>query len=342
MASAVEGKISEGINNALESVVSSREEHYSKNPLPSVGDVKGLISSYGYKNAAISGGAGLIPGPWGMAAAVPEIIAIVRNQMAMVADIAKAHGKTASNELILDILFGASGNVATGLVVVHGQKILVKRAGARVIQKIVAMLGGKITQQLAKSMVAKWLPVAGAAAMATWSKISTDKIGKKADFIFSKQIEYETATDELAQIDDGVTQMQLAAEDLKSAYQDLAQSANIVKTKIQILINLMKIDGKIEDSEMAHLQDFIESAPLSNQDQMQLIEQLGSKEKVIVDYSVFKENFDESLALVIDMIALANVDGNFHVTERMFIKNVAKTIGFDENDLNELLENGIK
>lgn len=45
---------------------------------------------------------------------------------------------------------------------------------------------------------------------------------------------------------------------------------------------------------------------------------------------------------MIDMIALANVDGNFHVTERMFIKNVAKTIGFDENDLSELLENGIK
>lgn len=136
--------------------------------------------------------------------------------------------------------------------------------------------------------------------------------------------------------------MQLAANDLKSTYQDLAQGANIVKTKIQILINLMKIDGKIEDSEMAYLQDFIENAPLSNQDQMQLIEQLSSKEKTTVDYSVFKENFDESLTLVVDMIALANIDGNFHVTERMFIKNVAKTIGFDESDLNELLGNGIK
>ncbi|WP_298959541.1 TerB family tellurite resistance protein [uncultured Campylobacter sp.] len=104
----------------------------------------------------------------------------------------------------------------------------------------------------------------------------------------------------------------------------------------------MKIDGKIEDSEMAYLQDFIENTPLSNQDQMQLIEQLGSKEKTTVDYSVFKENFDESLTLVVDMIALANIDGNFHVTERMFIKNVAKTIGFDESDLNELLGNSIK
>ena len=233
MTNSIENKISNGINSALESVVSSREEYYSKNPLPSIGDVKGIIYKCSYTNATISGGAGLIPGPWGMAAAVPEIIAIVRNQMAMVADIAKAHGKTASNELILDILFGASGNVATGLVVVHGQKILVKRAGARVIQKIVAMLGGKITQQLAKSMVAKWLPIVGAAAMATWSKISTDKIGKKADFIFSKQIEYETASDELSQISDDAMQMQLAANDLKSTYQDLAQDTNIVKTKIQ-------------------------------------------------------------------------------------------------------------
>ena len=84
MANAIENKISDGINSALESVVSGKEEYYSKNPLPSIGDVKGLISSYSYKNAAISGGAGLIPGLWGMAAAVPEIITIVRNQMAMV------------------------------------------------------------------------------------------------------------------------------------------------------------------------------------------------------------------------------------------------------------------
>ena len=342
MVNAVESKITEGINSALTSVINDREGYYEKKPLPSVSDVKGLISNCSYKNAAISGGVGLIPGPYGMAAAVPEIIAIIRNQMTMVADIAKAHGKTASNELILDVLFGASGNVATGLVVVHGQKILVKRAGARVIQKIVAMLGGKISQQLAKSMVAKWLPVAGAVAMAAWSKISTDKIGKKADFVFSKQIEYETESDELTKISDGVTQIQLAADDLKSAYQDLTQGTSIIKTKIQILINLMKIDGKIDDSEVAHLQNLIENSLLSNEDQMQLIEQIGLKEKVAVDYSVFKENFDESLALVLDMIALANIDGNFHVTEKMFIKNVAKMIGFDDNDLNELLENNTK
>lgn len=104
----------------------------------------------------------------------------------------------------------------------------------------------------------------------------------------------------------------------------------------------MKIDGKIDDSEVVHLQNLIENSLLSNEDQMQLIEQIGSKEKVAVDYSVFKENFDESLALVLDMIALANIDGNFHVTEKMFIKNVAKMIGFDDNDLNELLENNTK
>ncbi|WP_180999265.1 hypothetical protein [Campylobacter concisus] len=112
MVNAVESKITEGINSALTSVINSREEYYENNPLPSVSDVNGLISSCSYKNAAISGGAGLIPGPWGMAAAVPEIIAIIRNQMTMVADIAKAHGMTASNELILDVLFGANSSNA--------------------------------------------------------------------------------------------------------------------------------------------------------------------------------------------------------------------------------------
>ncbi len=58
--------------------------------------------------------------------------------------------------------------------------MFVKRVGAQALQKIIVILGGKITQQAAKSMAAKWLPIAGATAMAACSKYSTKKIGTKA------------------------------------------------------------------------------------------------------------------------------------------------------------------
>lgn len=49
-----------------------------------------------------------------------------------------------------------------------------------VLQKIIAMLGGTVTLRLLKSMVAKWFPGVGVAAMAAWSKYATNMIGKKA------------------------------------------------------------------------------------------------------------------------------------------------------------------
>ncbi|MCB5266661.1 MAG: TerB family tellurite resistance protein [Candidatus Cloacimonetes bacterium] len=321
----IQEKLSQGISDAIEKVSNEREEYYKNHANPNISEIANIVQSCSNKNAAISGGAGMIPGPWGMAASIPEILLVMKNQMAMIYDIAKAHGHTkVEKELIIAILFGAVGNAATSLVVVHGQKIMAKRVGARALQKVIHILGGKITQQMAKSMAAKWLPVAGAVAMAAWSKYSTSKIGDKAIEVFSKEIEFEN--DETFEI---------TTEDLPAVNNET--SSDTTKTKIEILINLMKIDGKIDEEEVKYVQGFIEKSNLSNDDEMVLIEQLGGSDKIKVDYTLFKSNQEEALYLLIDLIALAKVDGEFHVTEKMFIKNIAKTIEFSEDDLAELM-----
>ncbi len=321
----IQEKLSQGLADAVEKVSHEREEYYKDHSNPSKNEISYIIQSYGNKNAVISGGAGMIPGPWGMAASIPEIVAVIKNQMSMIYDIAKAHGHAkVEKELIIAVLFGAVGNATTSLIVVQGQKIMVKRVGARALQNIIKILGGKITQQMAKSMAAKWLPIAGAVAMATWSKYSTHQIGNKAIEVFSRSIEFEN--DEMLEIN---------TPDL--AIEDTDLSGSISKVKIQTLINLMKIDGHIDEKEVQYIQNFIEKSNLSNEDEMQLIEQLGSSDKIKVDYSLFKDNHEDGLYLLIDLIALAKVDEKFDVTEKMFVKNIAKTIGFNENDLAELL-----
>ncbi|MDD2382903.1 MAG: TerB family tellurite resistance protein [Sulfurospirillaceae bacterium] len=321
----IQEKLSQGLSDAVEKVSNERETYYKNHSNPSKNEISQIIQSYGNKNAVISGGAGMIPGPWGMAASIPEIVAVIKNQMSMIYDVAKAHGhQKVEKELIIAVLFGAVGNAATSLIVVHGQKIMVKKVGARALQNIIKILGGKVTQQMAKSMAAKWVPFAGAIAMATWSKYSTHQIGNKAIEVFSRSIEFEN--DEM---------LEVSAPNLAIENTDL--SGHIAKVKIQTLINLMKIDGNIDDKEVNYIQNFIEKSNLSNEDEMQLIEQLGSSDKIKVDYSVLKDNQEDGLYLLIDLIALAKVDEKFHVTEKMFIKNIAKTIGFNEDDLTELI-----
>jgi uncharacterized protein (DUF697 family) len=325
--STIEKKISESLENAINNVSREREETYINENIPELHSVQSLISDYSNKNAVISGGAGLIPGPWGMAAAIPEIAAVTKNQISMIYDIGKAHGHNKiDNTILLGVLFGAMGHGATSLLIVQGQKVMAKRVGAKVIQTLISKLGGRITQQLVKSMAAKWLPVAGAIAMATWSKYSTNKIGEEAVRIFSKEIIEEETIEEIT---DAI---------IVNDNTEINKDNEIDILKIKILINLMKIDSKIDDKEMNFIEDFIDKINLTSDEKMDLISLINSAEKIKVDYTTFINNSEDALYLLIDLISLAKIDGKFDVTEKMFIKEIAKVLNFDKEDLKELIE----
>lgn len=113
---------------------------------------------------------------------------------------------------------------------------------------------------------------------------------------------------------------------------------NINKTKIGIMINLMKIDNNIDTNELKFIEDFMEKIDLSIDAKMELIQELTSKSKISVDYSILKDNSEEVLYLLLDLISLAKIDGEFHITEKLFIKEVAKTLNFNQDELVSLIE----
>lgn len=79
-----------------------------------------------------------------------------------------AYGKrdVLTKELIVGIFLTALGESAISVIVIKGSKVLVRRASLRVFQKIVALLGGRITQRALKASISKWAPGIGAGAMA--------------------------------------------------------------------------------------------------------------------------------------------------------------------------------
>lgn len=108
-------------------------------------------------------------------------------------------------------------------------------------------------------------------------------------------------------------------------------------TKISILINLIKIDGVKHILEINHIKALIQDSDLSEIDKSELLKNLVKKEIIEVDYSIFKNNKNESLSLIIDLIALSKRDGEFHPSEEKFIKEVAKKIDITDEELNILL-----
>jgi len=331
LADKMEAELREKLESAFESVVKQKNEYYQNNPqkIPEKSSISSLIGSVALTNSAISGGASLVPGPWGMLAVVPELILVIRNQIALIYDIAAANGKKEimTKELAAMVFASGMGTSVGGLAVVHGGKYLVKRASLQVFQKIVILLGGKITQQALKSAVSKWLPGVGAAAMAAWTNYMTRQIGKKASEIFSSDIEFE----------DSIADIEL----IKPINEEPIASENFSKSidfiKIKTLTNLMKIDGKIAEEELVFIAPLIENADVSDEEKSILINTLTDQDRTLDGLELVANSPSDSVALLADLVALAKIDNNLHITEKLFIKQIGKLLQFTEADIDEII-----
>jgi uncharacterized tellurite resistance protein B-like protein len=327
-------QLAEKMVGTFDLVLSDRRRYYKEHPdkVPSPSAIPAIINSYATMNMAVSGGINLIPGPWGMISAIPEIAILIRNQLAMVYDIGVAHGKSKvlNKELLAGVFLSAMGVGAGGLLVMHSGKVLVRRVALRVFQKIIILLGGKaVTQKLIKSMVSKWLPILGPAAMGAWSNYSTRQIGKKATEILAMPIEIieEESVDESMITD--------VAPNKSSAFIEAAP--NFAAMKIKALINLMKVDKKIKPEECDHIQLLIENSELDDETKIELANLMDVEAKTHVDFALFAKEPDELIGLLMDLIGLAKRDGEFHLAEKIYIKRAAKLMGLSDGDIDEVM-----
>ena len=336
VANTLQSKLTEKMMGVFELVVSDRSGHFAKHPdkIPDKKSVPSIINSYSVTNAAISGSVSLVPGPWGMVAVIPEIAAVIRNQLAMIYDIGMAYGKSKvmNKELLAAVLLTAMGSSAGSLLIMQGSKVLVKRVSLRVFKKIIEMLAGKITQQILKSAVSKWLPIVGAAAMAVLSNYWTQQVGKKAVEIFEKEI---VLSEEV------IEEMPLETESVSVPTATISRastpSISPDMPKVQTLVNLMKVDGTIKAEEREYAQTIIGNADLTESEKADLTQAIDKSGKFVVDYSAFASSPDDAIGLLVDMVTLAKRDGTFHITEKMFVKQVGKLLGFSDNDIEETM-----
>jgi uncharacterized tellurite resistance protein B-like protein/uncharacterized protein (DUF697 family) len=332
----LQSKLAEEIIRAFELVISDRSRHFAKHPdqIPGKESVLSIINSYCLTNAAISGGASLVPGPWGMVAVIPEIAFVIRNQLAMIYDVGMAYGKNKvlSKELLAGVLLTAMGTGTGSLLVMQGSKVLVKRVALRQFQRIIVILAGKITQQALKSAIGKWLPVVGAMALAVWSNYLTRRVGKKAIEIFEKEI---VLSDEIIE----AIPLETESVSVQAATFGRASTPTIISDvpKVQTLINLMKVDGTIKEEEREYIQTIIDNADLTENERTDLRRAIDKSKKFSVDYSAFASSLDDAIGLLVDMVTLAKRDGTFHITEKMFVKHAGELLGFSDDDLDEIM-----
>jgi len=144
------------LTEAANWVMDDRAAVYDARPdkAPKADAVPAIIAECTAKNVAVAVAANWVPGPWGLLALVPELVVTLRNQLIMIHAIGYALGKKErlTPSLLLGVLAMGTAGSGVGFVVIKGQTVVVKRASLRVLQKLVGLLAGKITQKSAEAV----------------------------------------------------------------------------------------------------------------------------------------------------------------------------------------------
>lgn len=326
--------LTESILSSIVSVIESRTNYYAnpKNKKPEVADIPGIISSYSLKNAVVSGGATILPGPWGMAGSIPEIGILMRNQIAMIFDIGVAYGKEDSmtKELVAGIMMSSAGSIGGKLLIVQGERLIVKRVSLRMFQKAIELFGSRVLQQMLKSVISKWLPFVGALAMATWSNYSTKLIGRLAADLLKKRIE------EVDQSNSDVSEEDI----LETETPETPPPVNNVfdKNRIRALIALMQVDHLRKQEERDFIISQIADTNLSEDECLDLIALANSEEQIVLDPTEYSLDHDTAISYLTDMATLAGIDNELHPDEIETINGFGISQGVPPEEIQSIIE----
>jgi hypothetical protein len=153
-----------------------------------------LIRNSSLKAAAVSGTLSLPAGLLAAATLLPDVAAVWRIQVQLVADIAQAHGKhhQLNRETLLYCLFGPTQSATEDLVVRIGERFIVRRSSQKIFDSLIGKIGLRIGRNLLGERISRWIPFVGAALIARYSFKDTVKVGKAAEELFSSSIEIES------------------------------------------------------------------------------------------------------------------------------------------------------
>jgi len=246
----IQNQIGDKVFDSLNRTFSERQSDLNNSQL-TIQELEELVNRYSKQNMAIALSSGLIPGPLGIFSAVPELVMTMKNQMAMIYDFSCGYDKESfiNKDILLDIPIYALGG-KTNLSVLQDRSNLTDSSEAILKSKALDLGKGLIERNLKKSLV-KFIPIGGPLVMATWAKMSTQKVGAASKVFFDDNEHFVDQTPELPQ----------------------SLETQLTVTKIKVMINLMEVDGDIHADEISFITPIIDHVDIPKSDKLALLEE---------------------------------------------------------------------
>ncbi len=279
-------------------------------------DINKIIEGYSRRNMIIAAAASIVPGPFGVLSAIPELLLSFKNQMDMIYDLGCANGKEnfINKDVLLDIpisVFGGNTNLSK---IQNNKSELIDSVEAVLLEKSLA-LGESIIERTLKKSVVQFIPIAGPVLMGTWAKLTTSKISKGSLNFLSQQ---KTFTEHFKPVEN---------EEIKRLLQI---------EKIKGLANLIESNNEINEKQIELIGTIIENSNLNEQEKEYFLqESLKPGSKFKLDKDLLKK-YEEDEDLLMQLIVMANRTGIVDELEKECIYDIGLELEVDTQLIDEL------
>lgn len=140
--------------------------------------------------AMLSGSLALPPGPLGMLTVLPDIALIWKVQRQMVADIFGLYGRSAEltrTHMLYCLFRHAASQVLRDVAVRAGQRLVLRQLSSGALKGALSGVGVAVSTRLAGTAATRWVPIAGAAAVASYAYWDTLQVAKTARRLLASQ-----------------------------------------------------------------------------------------------------------------------------------------------------------
>jgi len=294
----------------------SQRQNDKDNSQFSESDVDKIITEYAKRNMILAAASSVVPGPFGVLSAVPELLLNFGNQMNMIYDLGCAHGKEnfINKDVLLDIPFAAFGG-NTNLNSLQTDKSDLLDSSKELLMGKATQLGQSLIEKSLKKSIVQFIPVAGPILMTTWAKMTTRKVSKNSvNFLDSQQVYHEHFKKE-------------ETEEIKIQLQI---------EKIKGLANLIEANNDINEDQIEFINPIIKNATISEEDKSYYLEQaLKAGSNFELNYDLLKD-YEEDETLIMELIILAKRTNIIDKYEKEYIHKVANALNLEEEFVEDL------
>lgn len=323
------------------------------------------INSHTTKVTAISAAAG-IPGGIAMAATIPADMAqyywhvfVLSQKLAYLygfPDLRDENGNltdTSSDILTLfvGVMMGAaaanqaikeiSKEFAKQVIKRLPQKALTKTIYYPIIKQIAKWIGIKLTKDSFAKGVGKAIPILGGIISGGLTYATFRPCAKRLQHKLQENtvLLKEGNNKKINEEDFYQSETFYEYEDIAQDSKDETTINSKDKTVLMILINMAKIDHNITDAKIDFINDEIEHSTLTEDEQLELATSYNTTDLFQIDFNVIRNDDQCIIQLLKKIILLTRIDGKITLAEKIYLKKIAREVGYSPEDLEELLNN---